>query len=46
MAAVRVGVEYAREHLEKSDPFRLEPMTGKTEGLMFMDGNRARRSAA
>jgi 2-oxoglutarate ferredoxin oxidoreductase subunit alpha len=41
MAAVRVGFEYAREHCEKRDPYRLEPMTGKTEGMAFMDGNRA-----
>lgn len=41
MEAARVGYAYAREHLQKRDPFKLEPMTGKTEGLMFMDGNRA-----
>ncbi len=41
MAAVRLGVEYAREHFKKSDAFRLEPMSGVTDGLMFMDGNRA-----
>ncbi len=41
MTAVKVGLDYAREHLEKHDPYRLEPMTGKTDGLMFMEGNRA-----
>jgi 2-oxoglutarate/2-oxoacid ferredoxin oxidoreductase subunit alpha len=41
MAAVRVGLEYAREHLKKTDDHYLEPMTGKTDGLLFMDGNRA-----
>ncbi|MBV9719140.1 MAG: 2-oxoacid:acceptor oxidoreductase subunit alpha [Candidatus Eremiobacteraeota bacterium] len=41
MAAVRVGFDYAAEHLQKQDPFRLEPMTGKTDGLLFMEGNRA-----
>jgi 2-oxoglutarate ferredoxin oxidoreductase subunit alpha len=41
MNAVRVGLDYAREHLEKRDKYYLEPMTGKTEGLMFMEGNRA-----
>jgi 2-oxoglutarate/2-oxoacid ferredoxin oxidoreductase subunit alpha len=41
MAAVRVGYEYARENLKKADPYRLEPMTGRTDGLLFMEGNRA-----
>ncbi len=41
MSAVRVGYEYARENLKKSEAYRLEPMTGLTEGLLFMDGNRA-----
>jgi 2-oxoglutarate/2-oxoacid ferredoxin oxidoreductase subunit alpha len=41
MAAVRVGLEYARENLKKSDDHYLEPLTGKTDGLLFMDGNRA-----
>jgi 2-oxoglutarate ferredoxin oxidoreductase subunit alpha len=41
MVAVRLGIEYAREHLKKTDPYKLEPMPGGTDGLMFMDGNRA-----
>jgi len=41
MDATRVGFAYAREHLTKPDRFALEAMTGKTDGLMFMDGNRA-----
>jgi len=41
MNAVRIGYDYAREHLTKVDKYALEPMTGKTDGLMFMDGNRA-----
>ncbi len=41
MNAVRIGIDYARENLSKSDPYRLEPTTGKVDGLMFMDGNRA-----
>lgn len=41
LAAVKIGQEYAREHLEKRDPWRLVPMTGKTDGLIFMEGNRA-----
>jgi 2-oxoglutarate ferredoxin oxidoreductase subunit alpha len=41
MQAVRLGLDYAAEHLPKNDPYRLERMSGKTDGLMFMDGNRA-----
>jgi 2-oxoglutarate ferredoxin oxidoreductase subunit alpha len=41
MDAVRHGIDYAKENFEKRDPYRLEPMTGRTEGLLFMDGNRA-----
>ncbi len=41
LSAVRVGLQYASGHLEKSDPYKLEAMSGKTEGLLFMDGNRA-----
>ncbi|MHB8432190.1 MAG: 2-oxoacid:acceptor oxidoreductase subunit alpha [Candidatus Tyrphobacter sp.] len=41
MQAVRLGVEYARDHLAKQDAFRLQPMRGKTDGTIFMDGNRA-----
>lgn len=41
MKAVLVGLEYAREHCEKRDPYRLEPMNGSIDGKVFMDGNRA-----
>lgn len=41
LAAIKIGQEYAREHLEKRDPWRLVPMSGKTDGLIFMEGNRA-----
>ncbi len=41
MNAVRLGVGYAREHLPKQETFRVERMSGKTEGLLFLDGNRA-----
>ena len=41
MQAVRLGLDYATEHLTKNDPYRLERMSGKTDGLMFMDGNKA-----
>ncbi len=41
MNAVRVGIDYAKANLEKRDHYYLEKMTGKTEGYMFMEGNRA-----
>ncbi|MDQ6929184.1 MAG: 2-oxoacid:acceptor oxidoreductase subunit alpha [Candidatus Eremiobacteraeota bacterium] len=41
MTAVRLGMEYARENLPKTDQYRLEPNPGGTDGLLFMDGNRA-----
>ncbi|MBV9270313.1 MAG: 2-oxoacid:acceptor oxidoreductase family protein, partial [Candidatus Eremiobacteraeota bacterium] len=41
MQAVRVGSDYACENLSKRDRFYLERMTGKTDGKMFMEGNRA-----
>ncbi|MHB8147520.1 MAG: 2-oxoacid:acceptor oxidoreductase subunit alpha [Vulcanimicrobiaceae bacterium] len=41
MEAVALGMAYAREHLPKRDPYRLEPMSGKTDGTLFTDGNRA-----
>jgi 2-oxoglutarate ferredoxin oxidoreductase subunit alpha len=41
MEAVRVGYNYASEHLLKTDRFRLAPIAGGSDGLLFMDGNRA-----
>jgi len=41
MSAIGAGLEYAREHFEKRDPYHLERTNGKTEGLLFMEGNRA-----
>ena len=41
MDAVRLGIDYAANNLTKSDLYRLQPMSGKTEGLMLMDGNNA-----
>jgi 2-oxoglutarate ferredoxin oxidoreductase subunit alpha len=41
MRAVQVGIEYAAANLSKSDPYRLERMTGKTDGLVLLDGNSA-----
>jgi len=38
--AVKAGVEYAKNNLEKKDPFYLEP-SDKTDGLIMADGNTA-----
>lgn len=37
---VTMTLDWARENLEKRDPFRLEPMN-KTDGLLLIDGNTA-----
>jgi 2-oxoglutarate ferredoxin oxidoreductase subunit alpha len=41
MDAVRLGIDYASENLTKSDLYRLQAMSGKTDGLLLMDGNNA-----
>ena len=41
IGAVRLGIAYTRETLVKTDLYRLEAVLGGTQGLMFMDGNRA-----
>ncbi|HYM81381.1 MAG TPA: 2-oxoacid:acceptor oxidoreductase family protein, partial [Candidatus Limnocylindria bacterium] len=38
--AVRAGWEWARQHANKRDPFRLEPMNA-TQGKILIDGNTA-----
>jgi 2-oxoglutarate ferredoxin oxidoreductase subunit alpha len=40
LAAIQIGVDYTRENLVKSDPFRVAPMDG-TRGRVLLDGNRA-----
>ncbi len=40
LAAIQIGVDYTRENLAKSDPFRVAPMDG-TRGTVLLDGNRA-----
>jgi len=40
IGAVNAGYEWAKENLEKKDPFYLEPMD-KTEGMIMADGNTA-----
>jgi 2-oxoglutarate ferredoxin oxidoreductase subunit alpha len=39
--AVQVGMEYWDENLTKQDRYTLKPMTGKTEGLILVEGNQA-----
>ena len=40
MGAVNAGYEWAKENLEKKDPYFLKPMD-KTEGMIMADGNTA-----
>ncbi|MFN2449839.1 MAG: 2-oxoacid:acceptor oxidoreductase subunit alpha [Candidatus Baltobacteraceae bacterium] len=41
MQAVRMGAEYAAANLPKTDSYRLEPMSGKTDAYVLMEGNSA-----
>jgi 2-oxoglutarate ferredoxin oxidoreductase subunit alpha len=41
MEAVTLGLDYARENLEKSDPYRLQRISGRTEGRILIEGNQA-----
>jgi 2-oxoglutarate ferredoxin oxidoreductase subunit alpha len=41
MQAVMVGYDYAAAELVKNDPYVLEPLTGRTEGRILMEGNQA-----
>ena len=41
MDAVRLGMEYAAANLPKRDEYRIEPMSGRTEEFLLMDGNSA-----
>ena len=41
MEALRIGSQYAAENLTKADPYRLESMTGRTEGRILLEGNQA-----
>ena len=38
--AIELGRRYVREHLPKTDPYRVEPMDG-TAGQLLLDGNQA-----
>jgi 2-oxoglutarate ferredoxin oxidoreductase subunit alpha len=41
LEAVQVGMDYWDENLTKQDRYALRPMTGKTEGLILVEGNQA-----
>ncbi|MDE3075906.1 MAG: 2-oxoacid:acceptor oxidoreductase subunit alpha [Chloroflexota bacterium] len=41
MASVKLGHEYCQEHYTKKDPFRVQPVKGKVEGKILIDGNQA-----
>src|SRR3954471_2352126 len=41
MNALKAGYEYADANLPKRDPFVVEPMQGKTEGMILIEGNNA-----
>lgn len=39
--AIKVGLDYWQDNFSKQDPYRLEPMTGKVEGKVLVEGNQA-----
>src|ERR1700736_5507996 len=39
--AIKVGYDYWQDNFSKQDPYRLEPMTGKVEGKVLVEGNQA-----
>src|SRR5919197_1045149 len=41
MNALKAGFDYADQHLSKRDPYVVEPMEGKTEGMILIEGNSA-----
>ena len=41
MNALKAGFDYADANLPKRDPFVVEPMEGKTEGMILIEGNAA-----
>jgi len=41
MNALKAGYDYADANLPKRDPFVVEPMHGKTEGMILIEGNAA-----
>lgn len=41
MKSIQMGYEYMVEHHKKVDPYRYEPMEGKVEGKILIEGNQA-----
>ncbi len=41
MKSVQMGFDYCVEHYTKTDRYRVEPMTGKVEGKMLIEGNQS-----
>src|SRR5882672_529730 len=41
MNALKAGFDYADQNLSKRDPYVVEPMEGKTEGMVLIEGNSA-----
>jgi 2-oxoglutarate ferredoxin oxidoreductase subunit alpha len=41
MNVVNLTIEWAKEKLEKRDPYRIEPIEGGNQGLVMIDGNSA-----
>src|SRR5438132_6788226 len=41
LQAVQVGMDYWDQNLAKQDAYVLRPMTGKTEGMILVEGNQA-----
>src|SRR5438105_3560578 len=39
--AMKVGYDYWQDNFSKQDPYRLEPMTGRVEGKVLVEGNQA-----
>jgi len=39
--AIKVGLDYWQDTFSKKDPYRLEPMTGKVDGKVLVEGNQA-----
>jgi 2-oxoglutarate ferredoxin oxidoreductase subunit alpha len=39
--AIKAGYDYWQDNLSKTDPYRLEPMTGAVDGKVLVEGNQA-----
>ena len=39
--AIKVGHDYWQDNFSKKDPYRLEPMSGRVDGMVLVEGNQA-----